>query len=65
MKKGVKFPKKRCEIADLEEFSLENYANHIFSCSNQVGGLYGTNEKLIRCKKGAKPLILGSLIIFI
>ena len=41
--------KKRCEIADIEEFSLGNLCKPLFSCSNQVGGLYGTNEKLIRC----------------
>ena len=33
--------------------TLGTYANHIFFCSNQVGGLYGTNEKLIK-RKGVK-----------
>ena len=46
---------KRCEIVDIEEFSLENlYAKHIYSCSAQVGGSHGTNENLIRCEKGVK-----------
>ena len=26
----------------------------VYSCSTQVGGLYGTNENLIRCEKGVK-----------
>ena len=26
----------------------------IYSCSAQVGGLYGTKENLIRCEKGVK-----------
>jgi len=31
VKKGVKLPKKRCEIADIEEFSLGNlYKPYIF-----------------------------------
>ena len=43
MKDLISYKKRceRCEIAD-----IETHANHILFCSNQVGGLYGTNEKI-------------------
>ena len=35
----------------LKIFQWETYAIYIYSCSTQVGGLYGTNENSIRCEK--------------
>ena len=40
MEKGVQLPKKNCEIADLEKYSLGNLCR-----------LYGTKENLIMCEK--------------
>ena len=51
VKKGVKLPKKGVESLIKGNFQQETYANHIYSYSTQVGGLYGTNENLIRCEK--------------
>ena len=51
VKKGMKLPKLGMKITDIEEFSLGNLSNYIYSHSTQVGELYGTNENLIRCEK--------------
>ena len=46
---------KRCEIANIEEFPMENlYKPYIYSCRNLVGKLY-TKKKIEKgVKKGAK-----------
>ena len=45
---------KRCEIANIKEFSIETYASHIYSCSAYVGGLCGEKNKWKRCVKNLR-----------
>ena len=49
-KKGVKF-------LLLRIFLWETYAIYIYSCSTQVGGIFGKNERLTRCEKGVIDIV--------
>ena len=49
-KKGVKF-------LLLRIFQWETYAIYIYSCSTQLGGLYGKNEKSTTCEKGVIDIV--------
>jgi len=53
----VKLAKKGVKFLLLRIFLWETYAIYIYSCSTQVGGLYGKNEKLTGCEKGVIDIV--------
>ena len=53
----VKLAKKDVKFLLLRIFLWETYAIYIYSCSTQVGGLYGKNEKLTGCEKGVIDIV--------